>query len=148
MHPGRHVTSNVSLKWPLQITGAAAAGGAVLFAPRGADAAISAFSTLRLADLVITAELGACVQHSAGNVLIERCTLQCADHPLEHLVTPIVSLVAPKTATAALERCGWPPASQFAAQSCAIRFCDRSVVMTVLPRSSLRQRPLRRGDEA
>lgn len=69
VHSGRHLTSNVSLKWPLQIVGAPGAG-AVLFAPRGADAAIKTFATARIADLAITAELGACVSHASGAVLI------------------------------------------------------------------------------
>ena len=30
----------------------------------------------------------------AGALLVERCTLRCADHALEHLCHPLVSLVA------------------------------------------------------
>lgn len=32
------------------------------------------------------------MEHAAGGLLLERCALRCADHPLAHLGAPILSL--------------------------------------------------------
>ncbi len=61
--------------------------------PERAARGLSVHAACRLADLALSASgTAACVEHAAGGLLLERCALRCADHPLAHLGAPILSL--------------------------------------------------------
>ena len=45
----------------------------------------------RVANLTVTAELGNCLLHRKGSLIVEGCVLRCGEHPLEHLSCALVS---------------------------------------------------------
>ena len=48
-------------------------------------------STCKLANLTVRAELGCCLLHRSGRLIIDSCILQCESNPLDHLSYAIVS---------------------------------------------------------
>lgn len=59
--------------------------------------ALEYFSTSKIANLTVKAELGCCLLHRSGRLIIDSCILQCETDPLDYLSCPIVSTsVGPK----------------------------------------------------
>ena len=70
-----------------------------------AERAILEFqASSHLSHLTIFATLGPCVLHKSGNLTIDKCSLICSFHPLEHLNIPIVTYAS--TATEGARRSG------------------------------------------
>lgn len=63
----------------------------ILVSPRGFEGALEFHANARVANLTVIAQLGSCLLHRRGRLVVENCVLECAEHPLEHLVCPIVS---------------------------------------------------------
>ncbi|KAK9157327.1 hypothetical protein Scep_003901 [Stephania cephalantha] len=89
---GSHCASNVQIKVPLCLIG----GGdrpddTVLECSQGSDSAFEFLSTCKISNLTVKAELGCCLLHRKGRLIIERCILQCDEHPLDYLSCAIVS---------------------------------------------------------
>lgn len=53
--------------------------------------ALEFFSTCKVANLTVRAELGCCLLHRSGRLIVEGCILQCEENPLDYLSFPIVS---------------------------------------------------------
>ncbi|XP_016728051.1 F-box protein SKIP5 isoform X2 [Gossypium hirsutum] len=58
---------------------------------RGSDSALEFLSTCKLTNLTVKAELGCCLLHRSGRLIIDECILQCESNPLDYLSCPIVS---------------------------------------------------------
>ncbi|KAL3732596.1 LOW QUALITY PROTEIN: F-box protein SKIP5 [Eucalyptus grandis] len=89
---GSHVASNIQIKKPLCLIG----GGelpdeTMLLCSRGSDSALEFLSTCKLSNLTVKAELGCCLLHRSGRLIIDGCILQCETDPLDYLSCPIVS---------------------------------------------------------
>ncbi|KAJ0845966.1 hypothetical protein HanRHA438_Chr15g0719591 [Helianthus annuus] len=48
-------------------------------------------STCKLANLIVKAELGCCLLHRSGRLIIEVCNLQCESNPLDYLSYVIIT---------------------------------------------------------
>lgn len=48
-------------------------------------------STCKLTNLTVKAELGCCLLHRSGRLIIDGCVLQCETNPLDYLSYPIIS---------------------------------------------------------
>ena len=59
--------------------------------PNSERAILEFQASCRLSGVSIKANLGPCIWHRKGNLVIERCALLCAYHPLEHLNIPIIT---------------------------------------------------------
>lgn len=55
------------------------------------DSALEFLSTCKLANLTVKAELGCCLLHRSGRLIIEGCILQCESNPLDYLSYAIVT---------------------------------------------------------
>lgn len=89
---GNHVASNIQIKKPLCLIGAGnVPDDTVLTCSRGSDSAFEFLSTCKVANLTIRAELGCCLLHRGGRLIIEGCVLQCEENPLDYLSFPIMS---------------------------------------------------------
>ncbi|KAI6675965.1 hypothetical protein NL676_036761 [Syzygium grande] len=89
---GSHVASNIQINKPLCLIG----GGelpdeTMLLCSRGSDSALEFLSTCKLSNLTVKAELGCCLLHRSGRLIIDGCILQCETDPLDYLSCPIVS---------------------------------------------------------
>ncbi|CAO2816172.1 unnamed protein product [Amaranthus hypochondriacus] len=89
---GIHITSNIQVKKPLCLIG----GGELpeettLLCSRGSDSALELLSTCKITNLTVKAELGCCLLHRSGRLIIDSCILQCETNPLDYLSFPIVS---------------------------------------------------------
>ncbi|KAI0527289.1 hypothetical protein KFK09_002888 [Dendrobium nobile] len=89
---GNHIAHNIQIKKPLCLIG----GGelpddTVLTCLRGSESALEFFSTCKVANLTVRAELGCCLLHRSGRLMVEGCILQCEENPLDYLSFPIVS---------------------------------------------------------
>ncbi|XVE52267.1 hypothetical protein DITRI_Ditri02bG0109500 [Diplodiscus trichospermus] len=89
---GSHLASNIQIRKPLCLIG----GGEVpdettLLCLRGSDSALEFLSTCKLTNLTVKAELGCCLLHRSGRLIIDECILQCESNPLDYLSCPIVS---------------------------------------------------------
>ncbi|XP_021774437.1 F-box protein SKIP5-like [Chenopodium quinoa] len=89
---GVHFTSNIQIKKPLCLIG----GGELpeettLLCSRGTDSALELLSTCKITNLTVKAELGCCLLHRSGRLIIDSCLLQCETDPLDYLSCPIVS---------------------------------------------------------
>ncbi|GMH30196.1 hypothetical protein Nepgr_032039 [Nepenthes gracilis] len=89
---GVHLTSNIQIKKPLCLIG----GGehpeeTTLVCSRGSDSALEFLSTCKISNLTVKAELGCCLLHRSGRLIIDGCVLQCESNPLDYLSFPIVS---------------------------------------------------------
>ncbi|KAL2927224.1 F-box protein SKIP5 [Bienertia sinuspersici] len=89
---GVHITSNIQIKKPLCLIG----GGelpeeTILICSRGSDSALEFLSTCKITNLTVKAELGCCLLHRSGRLIIDTCVLQCETDPLDYLSCPIVS---------------------------------------------------------
>ncbi|XP_052190591.1 F-box protein SKIP5 [Diospyros lotus] len=89
---GTHLASNIQIKKPLcLIGGGELADDTILICTRGSDSALEFLSTCKLANLTVKAELGCCLLHRSGRLIIDGCILQCESNPLDHLSYPIMS---------------------------------------------------------
>ncbi|CAH9096227.1 unnamed protein product [Cuscuta europaea] len=89
---GSHRVSNIQIKKPLCLIGAGEIpDDTVLTCSRGSDSALEFTSTCKLANLTVRAELGCCLLHRSGRLIIDGCLLQCETNPLDHLSYAIVS---------------------------------------------------------
>ncbi|GLT88559.1 hypothetical protein SLE2022_065790 [Rubroshorea leprosula] len=89
---GKHLASNIQIKKPLCLIG----GGELpddttLICSRGSDSALEFLSTCKLANLTVRTELGCCLLHRSGRLIIDGCILQCESNPLDYLSCPLVS---------------------------------------------------------
>ncbi|KAD0260896.1 hypothetical protein R6Q59_028136 [Mikania micrantha] len=89
---GFHFASNIQINKPLCLIG----GGDVpddttLVCSRGSESALEFLSTCKLANLTVTAELGCCLLHRSGRLIIEDCNLQCESNPLDYLSYAIIT---------------------------------------------------------
>ncbi|EOY19921.1 F-box domain - like 10 [Theobroma cacao] len=89
---GSHLASNIQIRKPLCLIG----GGELpdettLLCLRGSDSALEFLSTCKLTNLTVKAELGCCLLHRSGRLIIDECILQCESNPLDYLSCPIVS---------------------------------------------------------
>ncbi|KAB2033411.1 hypothetical protein E1A91_D04G017400v1 [Gossypium mustelinum] len=89
---GSHLASNIQIKKPLCLIG----GGELpdettVICLRGSDSALEFLSTCKLTNLTVKAELGCCLLHRSGRLIIDECILQCESNPLDYLSCPIVS---------------------------------------------------------
>ncbi|PKI63009.1 F-box protein SKIP5 [Punica granatum] len=89
---GNHLASNIQIRKPLCLIG----GGEVpddttLICSRGSDSALEFLSTCKLTNLTVKAELGCCLLHRSGRLIIDGCVLQCETNPLDFLSYPIIS---------------------------------------------------------
>lgn len=55
------------------------------------SSALEFLSTCKLTNLTVKAELGCCLLHRSGRLIIDECILQCESNPLDYLSCPIVS---------------------------------------------------------
>ncbi|EFJ22052.1 hypothetical protein SELMODRAFT_175869 [Selaginella moellendorffii] len=91
--PGEvHAVANVAIDKPLCLMG----GGSspeetVLISPSGSESALVFSANGKIANLTIKAELGSCLLHRRGSLTVDRCALECEEHPLEYLSCPIVT---------------------------------------------------------
>lgn len=97
---GSFPASNIQIKKPLCLIG----GGdlpedTILTCSRGSDSAIEFYSTCKVANLTVKAELGCCFLHRRGRLTIEGCLLQCEENPLDYLSCGIVSTASSSNAT-------------------------------------------------
>ncbi|WOH14741.1 hypothetical protein DCAR_0934263 [Daucus carota subsp. sativus] len=105
---GSHIASNIQIKKPLCLIG----GGDVpeettLICSRGSESALEFLSTCKLANLTVKAELGCCLLHRSGKLIIDCCFLQCESDPLDYLSYAIISTSScPKVAPSLLKCCG------------------------------------------
>ncbi|XP_028103353.1 F-box protein SKIP5-like [Camellia sinensis] len=53
--------------------------------------ALEFLSTCKVANLTVKAELGCCLLHRSGRLIIDGCILQCESNPLDYLSYAIVS---------------------------------------------------------
>ncbi|KAG8363699.1 hypothetical protein BUALT_Bualt19G0049600 [Buddleja alternifolia] len=89
---GIHRTSNIQIKKPICLIGAGEhPDDTTLICSRGSDSALELFSTCKLANLTVRAELGCCLLHRSGRLTIDGCILQCESNPLDHLSHAIVT---------------------------------------------------------
>ncbi|CDP18131.1 unnamed protein product [Coffea canephora] len=89
---GSHLASNIQIKKPLCLIGAGELpDDTTLVCSRGFDSALEFSSTCKLANLTVRAELGCCLLHRSGRLIIDSCILQCESNPLDHLSYAIVS---------------------------------------------------------
>lgn len=101
---GVHLTSNVKIDKPICLIG----GGdlpeeTTLVCSRGSDSALEFLSTCKISNLTVRAELGCCLLHRKGRLIIDNCVLQCESNPLDYLSCPIVSTaISPKLFTTTL----------------------------------------------
>ncbi|MFS7988366.1 putative F-box domain, leucine-rich repeat domain superfamily, F-box-like domain superfamily [Helianthus anomalus] len=56
-----------------------------------AASALEFLSTCKLANLTVKAELGCCLLHRSGRLIIEDCNLQCESNPLDYLSYAIIT---------------------------------------------------------
>ncbi|XP_020596701.1 F-box protein SKIP5 [Phalaenopsis equestris] len=89
---GDYIAHNLQIKKPLCLIG----GGelpddTILTCLRGYESALEFFSTCKVANLTVRAELGCCLLHRSGRLTVEGCILQCEENPLDYLSFPIVS---------------------------------------------------------
>ncbi|XP_073029399.1 F-box protein SKIP5 [Primulina eburnea] len=105
---GIHRTSNIQIKKPLCLTGAGELpDDTTLICSRGSDSALEFLSTCKLTNLTVRAELGCCLLHRSGRLIIDGCILQCESNPLDHLSHAIVTTATtPDAISSALERSG------------------------------------------
>lgn len=54
------------------------------------NSALEFLSTSKLSNLTVKAELGCCLLHRKGRLIIDGCVLQCESNPLDYLSCPIV----------------------------------------------------------
>ncbi|PPE01678.1 hypothetical protein GOBAR_DD01334 [Gossypium barbadense] len=103
---GSHLASNIQIKKPLclllllphfylnyflQIGGGELPDETTVICLRGSDSALEFLSTCKLTNLTVKAELGCCLLHRSGRLIIDECILQCESNPLDYLSCPIVS---------------------------------------------------------
>ncbi|MCO5583503.1 hypothetical protein L7F22_037414 [Adiantum nelumboides] len=87
-----HVSTNVYIDKPLCLLGEGySPEDTMLLCPRGFESALEFSASSKVANLTIIAELGSCLLHRKGCLLVEGCALRCNEHPLEHLSCAIVS---------------------------------------------------------
>lgn len=89
---GTHRVANIQINKPLCLIGAGEIpDGTMLTCSRGSDSALEFLSTCKLSNLTAKAELGCCLLHRSGRLIIDGCLLQCESKPLDFLSCPIVS---------------------------------------------------------
>ena len=64
--------------------------------------ALEFLSTCKVANLTVKAELGCCLLHRSGRLIIESCVLQCETNPLDYLSCAIISTAGGATKFASL----------------------------------------------
>ncbi|KAF7152624.1 hypothetical protein RHSIM_Rhsim01G0123700 [Rhododendron simsii] len=105
---GTHIASNILIKKPLCLIG----GGELpddttLTCSRGSDSALEFVSTCKLANLTVKAELGCCLLHRSGKLIIDGCILQCESNPLDYLSYAIVCAAnGPEVIPPLVKACG------------------------------------------
>lgn len=113
--PGVHAVKDLIVSWPLHILG----GGrhpedTLVVTLPAADAALDIRATSKVTNLSMHSTKAPCILHKKGQLLVERCILQCSAASLSHLTAPVVTLasVAPTG--------GWQPATTraFSAPPC------------------------------
>eukprot|EP00252_Welwitschia_mirabilis_P014550 TRINITY_DN3194_c0_g1_i1.p1 TRINITY_DN3194_c0_g1~~TRINITY_DN3194_c0_g1_i1.p1 ORF type:complete len:163 (+),score=32.60 TRINITY_DN3194_c0_g1_i1:265-753(+) len=83
---------NVQIKKPLCLIGEGSSPDeTMVVCPQGFDSAFEFLTTGKVTNLLIRAELGNCLLHRNGRLLVDKCILQCEEHPLDYLCYPIVS---------------------------------------------------------
>jgi hypothetical protein len=89
---GTHLASNIQIKKPLCLIGGGdSPDDTTLTCSRGSDSALEFLSTCKLANLTVKAELGCCLLHRSGRLIIDGCILQCESNPLDYLSYAIVT---------------------------------------------------------
>ncbi|XP_050896936.1 F-box protein SKIP5-like [Lathyrus oleraceus] len=89
---GTHRVANIQINKPLCLIGAVEIpDDTMLTCSRGSDSALEFLSTCKLSNLTVKAELGCCLLHRSGRLIIDGCLLQCESNPLDFLSCPIVS---------------------------------------------------------
>ncbi|KAI5399537.1 F-box protein skip5 [Lathyrus oleraceus] len=89
---GTHRVANIQINKPLCLIGAGEIpDDTMLTCSRGSDSALEFLSTYKLSNLTVKAELGCCLLHRSGRLIINRCLLQCESKPLDFLSCPIVN---------------------------------------------------------
>lgn len=89
---GTHRVANIQINKPLCLIGAGEIpDDTMLTCSRGSDSALEFLSTCKLSNLTVKAELGCCLLHRSGRLIIDGCLLQCESNPLDFLSCPIVS---------------------------------------------------------
>ncbi|KAK2979210.1 hypothetical protein RJ640_027504 [Escallonia rubra] len=105
---GTHLASNIQIKKPLCLIG----GGELpddttLICSRGSDSALELLSACKVANLTVKAELGCCLLHRSGRLIIDGCILQCETNPLDYLSHAIISTASgPDTFPTSVKGCG------------------------------------------
>lgn len=67
------------------------------------SSALEFLSTCKLANLTVKAELGCCLLHRSGRLIIDGCILQCESNPLDYLSYAIVTTASGPEAKAKAE---------------------------------------------
>lgn len=89
-----------------QIGGGDVPDETTLICSRGSESALEFLSTCKLANLTVKAELGCCLLHRSGKLIIDCCFLQCESNPLDYLSYAIISTSnCPKVAPSLLKCC-------------------------------------------
>lgn len=57
----------------------------------GLSSALEFLSSCKLMNLTVKTELGCCLLHKSGRLMIDGCILQCESNPLDYLSCPIIS---------------------------------------------------------
>uniref|UniRef100_A0A7C8Z0G1 F-box domain-containing protein n=1 Tax=Opuntia streptacantha TaxID=393608 RepID=A0A7C8Z0G1_OPUST len=100
---GVHITSNIQIRKPLCLIGAGELPEeTTIVCSRGSDSALEFLSTCKVANLTVKAELGCCLLHRSGRLIIDRCVLQCETNPLDYLSCAIISTANGPTKLASL----------------------------------------------
>lgn len=100
---GVHITSNIQIKKPLCLIGAGEVPEeTTIVCSRGCDSALEFLSTCKVANLTVKAELGCCLLHRSGRLIIDSCVLQCETNPLDYLSCAIISTAGGPTKFASL----------------------------------------------
>ncbi|CAI7738016.1 unnamed protein product [Closterium sp. NIES-54] len=63
----------------------------VLESPKWAESALDFSASALLINVTVRSGYGHCVLHRQGRLVVERCAIECAAHPLAHLFFPILS---------------------------------------------------------
>ncbi|CAI5998191.1 unnamed protein product [Closterium sp. NIES-65] len=87
-----HAVESVVVDKPLCLRGAGmTCGDTVLESPKWAESALDFSASALLINVTVRSGYGHCVLHRQGRLVVERCAIECAAHPLAHLFFPILS---------------------------------------------------------
>ncbi|XP_047342293.1 F-box protein SKIP5 [Impatiens glandulifera] len=89
---GTHLASDIQIDKPLCLIGGGdVADDTTLTCSRGADSALEFLTTCKLSNLTVKVELGCCLLHRGGRLIVDGCILQCESNPLDYLSCAIIS---------------------------------------------------------